>query len=370
MSGAIARQIARVIFDGFCDYRSRFTEITLGARQRFLNADWSAAQIAASDRINLYDHAIKSVMASLLECVGESFYQRSYWCEVKYEYIDLISYRTDPELAETFYNSIYRKVFQDLAALEDESFIHSEFDGFSVHSARGIYRSYQPEQGLVKLVGLILDDFSFELPWQYRRRDIRNIIRTLRVSLPELLEQSDIRVDVLKWVFYRNKGAYLIGRVVSDGRLQPFVLTVLNSEQGDLYIDTLLCDIDDVSILFSFTRAYFMVDARNPSECIEFLSSVLPGKSRWEMYSSIGFYKHGKTVFYRDLLEHMAHSSDQFVVAPGIRGMVMAVFTLPSLDCVFKIIRDRFAPPKEVSRERVKNRYYLVKTHDRGWPNG
>lgn len=369
MNSSMARQIARVILDGVSDYRTRFTDITLGARERFLKADWVAAQIAASDRINLYRQAIDDVMEALdSQCQGH-FQNSEYWLDVRNAYIDQISYRTDPELAETFYNSIYRKIFffsdESEAVNARHCFIHSEFDGFKVQSPRGIYRSYYTEIGLVKLVGQILEDFQFELPWEYRRRDIRNVILALREALPDWVERRDIRVDVLKWVFYRNKGAYLVGRLVAGDSLQPFVLPVLNNERGGLYLDTLLCDNDNVSVLFSFTRSYFMVDARIPSECIEFLHSLIPVKNRAEMYNSIGFFKHGKSVFYRDFHDHLQQSTDQFVIAPGIRGMVMSVFTLPSLDMVFKIIKDRFAPPKEVSREVVKDRYFLVKTHDR-----
>lgn len=365
MSGKTARQIARVILQGFGDYRTQFTDITLGARNRFLNADWSGAQEAASDRINLYSRAIRDVMELLDAHTGGHFREREHWAEARVVYIDLISYRTDPELAETFYNSVYRKLFHHHLACNSECFINSEFEGFSVHSPRGIYRSYQFHGNPVALVGRMMADFAFELPWANQRRDVRNIIVTLKDALPEASPDTCMRVDILKWVFYRNKGAYLVGRVISKESIQPFVLPVLNNERGSLYVDTILYDNDDVSILFSFTRAYFMVDARNPSECIEFLHTLLPEKPRWEIYSSIGFYKHGKTVFHRDFLEHMAYSSDKFEVAPGVRGMVMAVFTLPSLDYVFKIIKDHFSPPKDITKERVKDRYYLVKTHDR-----
>ncbi|MGI9274753.1 MAG: bifunctional isocitrate dehydrogenase kinase/phosphatase [Endozoicomonas sp.] len=369
MSGNLPRTIARVILEGFNDYRSRFTEITLGARDRFLQADWPAAQQAASDRINLYDHAVRNVMTLLDRELGSEtdYRDSSHWSDVRDNYIDQVAYRTDPELAETFYNSIYRKMFRGEEARTEDYFVQSAFDDFRVRSARGIYRSYFPDQGLVKLVGHLLDDFQFEVPWEYRRRDIRNIIMTLREAMPELLERNDLRVDVLQWVFYRNKAAYLIGRIVAKGGelINPFVMPVLNNERGGLYVDTLLCNNDDVSVLFSFTRSYFNVDARIPSECIDFLHSLLPAKSSWEMYSSIGFFKHGKTVFYRDFLLHLEKTTDRFVVAPGVRGMVMAVFTMPSLGMVFKIIKDHFDPPKQVSKAMVKDRYHLVKTHDR-----
>ena len=321
MNTSIARQIARIILEGFSDYRTRFTDITLGARDRFLKADWSAAQNAASDRINLYHVAVTDVMTTLASQIETSYLRNSIcWQDVHDAYLDLVSYRTDPELAETFYNSIYRKVFKGEAVNPRHCFIQSEFDGFKVQSARGIYRSYYQEQGLVSLVGRILDDFQFELPWEYRRRDIRNIIHALQKTQPSWVRRSNVRVDVLKWVFYRNKAAYLVGRLVAGDDLQPFVLAVLNNEQGELYVDALLCENDCVSVLFSFTRSYFLVDARIPSECIEFLHTLIPEKNRAELYNSIGFFKHGKSVFYRDFLKHLQHSSDQFVIAPGGKG--------------------------------------------------
>ncbi|MFK0571239.1 bifunctional isocitrate dehydrogenase kinase/phosphatase [Endozoicomonas sp.] len=366
MNTSIARQIARIILEGFSDYRTRFTDITLGAREHFLKADWSVAQNSASERINLYHVAVTEVMATLASQVEEVWLSNSAgWQEVRDDYLDLISYRTDPELAETFYNSIYRQVFRGEAVNPRHCFIQSEFDGFRVQSAKGIYRSYHQEQGLVRLIGQLLDDFQFELPWEYRRRDIRNIIHSLQNSRPEWVNRKNVRVDVLKWVFYRNKAAYLVGRLVAGDELQPFVLAVLNNEQDGLYVDALLCKNDNVSVLFSFTRSYFLVDARIPSECIEFLQTLMPEKKRAELYNSIGFFKHGKSVFYRGFLQHLQNSSDQFVIAPGVKGMVMSVFTLPSLDMVFKIIKDRFAPPKDISKAMVKDRYYLVKTHDR-----
>ncbi|MEY2909628.1 MAG: hypothetical protein RLZZ602_2151, partial [Pseudomonadota bacterium] len=74
---------------------------------------------------------------------------------------------------------------------------------------------------------------------------------------------------------------------------------------------------------------------------------------------------HGKTYYYRCAYRHMRSTSDQFIVAPGIKGMVMTVFTLPSYEFVFKIIKDRFTPPKEVTHQLVKDKYQLVKRWDR-----
>jgi isocitrate dehydrogenase kinase/phosphatase len=45
--------------------------------------------------------------------------------------------------------------------------------------------------------------------------------------------------------------------------------------------------------------------------------------------------------------------------------MVMAVFTLPGFDVVFKVIRDRFDYPKTVTHAEVREKYSMVFHHDR-----
>ena len=80
----------------------------------------------------------------------------------------------------------------------------------------------------------------------------------------------------------------------------------------------------------------------------------MPGKPKAELYTSVGLQKQGKNLFYRDLLHHLSHSSDQFIIAPGIKGLVMIVFTLPSFPYVFKMIKDYFPPPKDTTREKIQ----------------
>jgi isocitrate dehydrogenase kinase/phosphatase len=98
---------------------------------------------------------------------------------------------------------------------------------------------------------------------------------------------------------------------------------------------------------------------------VQFLRSMMPRKTRAEIYNAIGLQKHGKNLFYRDLLYHLRHSSDKFRIAPGIKGMVMLVFDLPSYPFVFKLIKDFYPAAKETTRELIQSKYLLVKQHDR-----
>jgi isocitrate dehydrogenase kinase/phosphatase len=175
----------------------------------------------------------------------------------------------------------------------------------------------------------------------------------------------DLQIQVIRSLFLRNKGAYVLGRLINAHEEVPFAVPILQNERGELYVDALLVGEDQLLMLFSFARAYFFVDVEVPAACVSFLRWLMPRKPRAELYMAIGLAKQGKTLFYRDLHYHLMHSTDRFIVAPGIKGMVMLVFTLPSFPYVFKVIRDRFAPPKDIDRQTVIDRYLMVKLHDR-----
>jgi isocitrate dehydrogenase kinase/phosphatase len=140
---------------------------------------------------------------------------------------------------------------------------------------------------------------------------------------------------------------------------------LLKADDGRIYVDTLLLDDIDIGRVFSLGRAYFLVDMEVPSAYVEFLASIAPTKPKAELYTLVGLQKQGKTLFFRDLQQHLRHSSDTFVLAPGTKGMVMLVFTLPSYPYVFKVIRDYFEPPKDADRAFVEAKYDFVKQHDR-----
>jgi isocitrate dehydrogenase kinase/phosphatase len=177
--------------------------------------------------------------------------------------------------------------------------------------------------------------------------------------------RANFQFQVLSGLFFRNKGAYLVGKIINGFNEHPFALPVLHNKAGKLVIDAVLFGEDDLLILFSFARAYFMVDMEVPSAYVQFLRSMMPRKPRNEIYSALGLQKQGKTLFYRDFLHHLRHSSDKFRIAPGIKGMVMLVFDLPSFPYVFKVIKDYYPPQKDTTREQIKGKYLLVKQHDR-----
>jgi len=366
MTVPYAERIADAVLEQFADYRTRFQTITAAARLRFEKADWHAIQRASAARIDLYEDNTESAAKAIVGELGEVVYDANLWHDAKRRYADKIKVRNDPELAETFYNSLYLKVLKNWELDDRHMFIRSDYEGRTIATKDSLCRTYSLENGLVALLGQVLDDYAFDIPWENRRRDIRNLAHFVRQQLPPgTIDDPPATVEIIRSVFFRNKGAYLVGRINMNGQPVPFVLPVLHNGKGAVYVDTLILDENDVSIIFSFTRSYFMVDVNSSSEFVGFLHTLIPMKSKAELYCSIGFYKQGKAEFYRSFLDHLESSNDSFVIAPGTRGMVMTVFTLPSFPVVFKLIKDRFSSSKNITRALVKDRYRLVKRHDR-----
>jgi isocitrate dehydrogenase kinase/phosphatase len=363
-----ARRIAETILGGFNRHYRIFSEITAAARQRFETCDWAGQRQAASDRINLYTRRVGEATERLkaeFDLSGEV--DEELWREVKLRYIGLLYEHKQPELAETFYNSVFTWLFHRRYYNNDNIFVRPGLSTEYLDDQDPVYDSYYPtRQGLTSTVRAILRALPCSVPFEDLNRDVRRLVRHIKATRMQGLElRRHFHLQVLRAPFYRNKAAYVVGRAINGADVIPFVIPILHNERGGVYVDTLLMDGDDIANLFSFARAYFMVETDTPAAVVHFLNRMLPTKTKADLYTAIGLQKQGKSEFYRGFLHHLAHSTDQLEIAPGVKGMVMTVFTMPSYPYVFKVINDHFRPPKEVDRATVKRKYQIVKMHDR-----
>ncbi len=359
--------VARQILLGFDDYRDHFRLITEGARARFEQAQWQEAQQASAARINLYEQKVAETRTVLRGTFDEATLRDvSCWPQVKHAYIEQIDPRLDDELAETWFNSIFCSLFSHDCISDQTMFIQSTRPTERAQERMAQTRRYQPMGDLHATLARILEDYRFDVPYGDLEGDLQRLTAQLQHSLPDWVRKDPaLTIELFVSVLYRNKGAYLVGRILTRDEQWPLVIPLLHREGDGIMADALIADEAEVSIIFSFTRSYFMVEVAVPAEFVGFLRQIMPGKHIAELYTSIGFYKHGKSEFYRALIDHLANTDDRFVMAPGVRGMVMSVFTLPGFSTVFKIIKDRFSHSKSVSRATVIEKYRLVKSVDR-----
>ena len=367
-----AFDIAQAMLDGFDRHYLLFREASADAKRRFEAADWHGQQRAQRERIEFYDLRVDEATERLQREFAASELPKGVWQQVKLHYIGLLTGHLQPELAETFFNSVTTKILHRSYFNNDFIFVRpavsTDYIENDEPAALPTYRAYYPTPATMRETWLrIVDNFQLECPFVDLARDIDAVDAAVNTRLGDFRMRANFQVQVLSSLFFRNKGAYLVGKIINGFNETPFALPILHDEEGDgaLVIDTVLFGEDDLLLLFSFARAYFMVTMEVPSAYVQFLRSLMPRKPRSEIYNALGLAKQGKNAFYRDFLYHLKHSSDRFRIAPGIKGMVMLVFDLPSFPYVFKVIKDFYPEQKETTRELIKSKYLLVKQHDR-----
>jgi isocitrate dehydrogenase kinase/phosphatase len=368
LSSQIAFDIARTILDGFDRHYGLFRQASQAAKAYFEQGDWPTAQQAARVRIDFYDKRVQECVHTLEDEYAPEDLNDETWRETKLHYIGLLTDHKRPELAESFFNSVSCHILHRSYYRNDFIFVRPAVstEYIETEEPQPTYRVYYPPvDGLRFALTRMVTNFQLDCPFADLARDVALVEARMTGHFGLDKQESNQQLHVLSNLFFRNKGAYIVGRAINGAREFPFVVPILHDRHGKLILDTVLTDQAQVMILFSFTRAYFMVDMEVPSSYVQFLRSLMPRKPRSELYTVLGLQKQGKTLFYRDFLQHLKHSSDEFRIAPGIPGMVMLVFELPSFPYVFKVIKDWFPPPKDTTRAQVKEKYLLVKHHDR-----
>jgi isocitrate dehydrogenase kinase/phosphatase len=361
----LARWGAASVRESYAAYGAEFQRITRRARVRFETRDWKGAQRDALERLELRERCVNAAVNELRGVLGRAAGDQRLREQMKAGYERDLAERPDPELAKSFYNSVTRRIFGTVGVNRRAEFVTTDLEVRPAPGGAPLHLTYPRQATTERLVATLLSDHAFAAHF----RDLAGDARLVSAELDARLRASEEggafdAIEVLKPVFHRGKGAYLVGRIRRGAAVSPLILALLHGEDG-VYVDAVLPSPHDASIVFSFTRSYFHVDCDRTPALIAFLRSILPHKPVSELYIGIGHNKHGKTVLYREIVEHLARTSDRFEEARGDRGMVMIVFTLPSLDVVFKVIRDRFAPPKTVTRQEVMQKYALVFRHDR-----
>lgn len=360
-----AADIAAVIADAFISYNNDFRKITRRAKRRFETRDWPSNHTDAVERIELYEQSVGRTVTTVKELVADRLHDKSLWALIKQQYSHQILGYADTEFFKTYYSSVTRRVFSTIGVDPLVEFI--ALDVVPTEHMHGMANSivYRNRGETRYVFDELLSDYTFAAPYRNVYQTIQFISAEVDAYCEAQNKRSSIRqIEILSPVFYRATRAYIVGRIDGDDWTSPLVIALKNTGDG-IIADSIILSEDDVSMLFGFTRSYFHADLETVGTTVAFLKSMMPRKPIAEIYTVLGRAKQGKTERYRSFFQHLENSSDQFIHARGDKGMVMEVFTLPSYDIVFKVIRDRFAYPKTIARKDVIEKYQLVFRHDR-----
>ncbi len=358
---------AKVIRHNFDRFHDEFKVLTRKAADIFSGRAWAEGQQLAVTRLDLYKHHVAATEKEVRKLLRRNIEDHATWKILKLQFAELVTERRDGPIVESYFNSVIRKLFIREGIDEELEFIDFERRVLNTNPTEPIYqRFYLGSDNLEIIWTRIIRSYGFRFRFKDFEGDVERIANAIRVQVVERfgrMEEVD-QLDMIRSVFYRNKGAYLVGKITKGNIQIPIVLPLVHSEDG-VKIDGVLFRKNEISIVFSFSRSYFSVESENPVDLIHFLRPLMKRKNLSELYASIGYNRHSKTVLVKEIYRHLEHSSDCFVPAPGIKGMVMVVFTLPGFNVVFKVIRDRFGPTKNFGRQHVIDCYRLVFMHDR-----
>ena len=369
----VSHKLARAILAGFESMFAEFLNITLGAQSRFERAAWQEVQDAMRQRLQVYENKVELVCEAVSVIAYRELDHSDVWQRAKNDYAQLVADHENALIAQTFFNSIYGSLLGQQKTRDVHRFILQEKYRPKPRPTDSILYQFAETDGIIESLRQVLNVFPLRIPFENLERDLNAARNVLAKINPELLTRKNYTIEFGRSLFFRNKAAYIVGQLVdpiSDEQL-PFAIALLNRKNSDgdirLYLDAFMIGEEQLSKLFGFARSYFMVDTDQPVRYVNYLCRLLPNKERFELFNAIGFIKHAKTEFYRFKVDYTKRMPEtmKYVSAPGVKGMVMLVFTTPDSDYVYKVIRDRFRPPKTSNRQEVMAKYDFVKQADR-----
>lgn len=357
---------ARTIFDGFKRYDANFRRITRQARARFEGREWAGGREDLAARIDLWDKAVCRMVGVLERDLGDALHDRKFWEQMKDCFRERVLSVRDAAFARTFFSSVSRRVFGTVGIDPEVEFTsHGLEPSVDMPSAPGV-SNYLIWGALEDVVDEILTDYAFDSPYAHQEVCVSAMCAQLDACAQGQGRNAGelVRIELLEPVFFQSTRAYLVGRLHAQSWSTPLAIALRHGEDG-VAVDRVLTGETEFGALFGFTRSYFFVELDSVSCGVRYLRTLLPRKPVDELYTVLGRARQGKTERYRIFSKHLEDSEDCFKLAPGCPGLVMSVFTLPSYDLVFKVIRDRFGRPKTTSRSHVVEKYDMVFRHDR-----
>src|SRR3990172_391515 len=306
---------SQIIYDNFVRYNNAFHRMTRRAQVRFEQRDWKGHQEDIAERVYLYEKSVRRVVLLLRRLLGTRVNDHALWNEIRTYFGNRLGKVPDSGFIKTFFNSVTRRIFDTVGVDPQLEFVSSSLEE-DIEMARSLNLRRYPYWGSIeKIFETILEDFSFRVPYSdvtVNATRIADEIEKFMQTQPDKHDDEFLRFEFIDTFFYQSARAYMIGRIIMKKGILPIVIAFKNTDNG-IDVDAVLLAEDEVSIVFSYTRSYFFADPNSEVD----------------------------------------------------KGLVMIVYTLPSYDLVFKVMRDQFGYPKTISHADVVEKYKMVSKHDR-----
>ena len=320
-------------------FYSSFKTITESAKTAFETREYQASLTISRKRLSLYSDSMFKLGEKLADAFSPISRDQALWEVIEEKYRQLVRNRYEGDLALAYIHSVRRSLF-----LGEWSPVAYSFDTPSkanTNFSNFLFETFQTELITTDLLINILRVPGFKVQYRELKVDAMLAAQRVKVDLDDRFSTYKIhKIEVIKGEFYRNRGAYIVGRIVLDNQSKvPLVIALLNDEKG-IYVDAILTSESATFNIFSTTRANFHVNNDYYHELSEFLHSIIPKRSLGLAYSTIGFNHFGKVAVMEELKEELLSTDGKLDFAIGFKGTVAIGFQSPQSGYNLKVIRN------------------------------
>ncbi len=341
VDSARVQAVARLLLKAFDRFYSTFLSVPSQSKQAFVQRNHSESLKLSMQRLQLYRDSMNKLAADFKVNLPDISSEEKNWDLVESAYRDLIKDHYTEDLALAYCHSVRRKIYLGEWRAEDYS---GHQRNRSLDDVRGKYiiRYLVDRIPGIDTIRKILNLEAFPIQYEDLERDATMIIDRMarNYRLFETGAHLIHKIEMFNAGFYRNRGAYLVGRVeFGDGKYAPFIIALLNDDAG-IYVDALITSSTYAHNMFSSTLANFHVTNAYYHELCLFLQSIMPTRPLGMQYTTIGYNHLGKVVVMKELEYEIRSSNQKLDNAVGAEGTVAIAFTAPDSAYILKVIRD------------------------------
>ncbi|HON31746.1 MAG TPA: bifunctional isocitrate dehydrogenase kinase/phosphatase, partial [Ottowia sp.] len=198
------------MIDGFNRHYRLFRTESARAKHRFETGDWHGQQRAQRERIEFYDLRVRECQKRLEREFGAHQQPMDVWHQVKLLYIGMLVTHPQPELAETFFNSVTTRILHRSYFHNDFIFVRpaisTEYMETEGPRARPTFRAFYPRlDDLAATLRAVIESFELRCRFEDIERDASLVAAAMRRELGAGKLDANFQLQVLTSLFYRNK---------------------------------------------------------------------------------------------------------------------------------------------------------------------